>query len=149
MTLTFPSFGARIYFLVRNGLRIAWYRAAALHDRRSLKLLLSHTTSLARTIIGVGKPSILSNTMPQTRWDQCRGCILFDHTLETCGTPGRKWQNPQTGREEQAGCLCWMRHAVWLKGKNCWFYEVSQGTNAPGIGWDRELNGDECRTGKA
>lgn len=49
----------------------------------------------------------------------CRSCALYNHHLDTCGTPGTL-----DADGDPVGCWCVIRIASRTPGKNCWLAEA-------------------------
>jgi len=66
----------------------------------------------------------------------CESCNIFNHTLKTCGTPGKTIQWPEG--IEPYGCWCFMPVKGRFLKVNCWMAERTQFKK----GWAKELNGN-------
>ena len=125
--------------------------------RRKLPTLAALAMSLLRTVAGKGATRA-SFWMTYRRLRSCQRCQIFNAKKWQCGTPNKTWIGPwrlsvvavtkteylvlkAERRREQFGCLCWMRWAAGILGKDCWAWLQIGADGTDGIGWPIGLNG--------
>lgn len=65
----------------------------------------------------------------------CKTCRIYNHTLQTCGTPGDHYHSASTHQIEPRGCLCFQPIKSRFR-VNCWLYDKTEGVE----GWLNDLN---------